>query len=83
MDFDVLAVKRHVRLAAVADATEAGLTPVVLSSYKGVMYLRQDSSVGLTLVVRRLNFDGAPHRFLTFHMSLPILIFFILTFTSY
>jgi hypothetical protein len=32
MDFDVLAVKRHVWLAAAAGATEAGLTPVVLSS---------------------------------------------------
>jgi hypothetical protein len=31
-DFDVLAVKRHFWPAAAADANEAGLTPVVLSS---------------------------------------------------
>jgi len=40
------------------------------------MYLLQDSSVGLTVVVKRLNFDGAPHRFLTFHMPLIIWICF-------
>jgi hypothetical protein len=32
MDFDVLAVKRHVWSAAAAVATEAGITPNVLSS---------------------------------------------------
>ena len=73
-DIDVLAVKCHFWAAAAADVTEAGLNPVVLSSYKGIT--GQDPSVGITLMVKRLNFDKAALRFPTFNMSHLISNFF-------